>query len=106
LSADGAVEDLYQKLDDTRFNLLLFGQPEALSPGADLGHLVLTHVVATDAANKEELARAQISEPSFYLLRPDGHVGLAGTLLDAATVAHYLEQNHLHAGAAAPVAAA
>jgi hypothetical protein len=40
--------------------------------------------------NEQELARAHISGPVFYLLRPDGHVGLAGTRLDATAVTGYL----------------
>jgi hypothetical protein len=42
------------------------------------------------------LARAQIPRPSFYLLRPDGHVGLCGARLDAAELQRYLsERLHL-----------
>jgi hypothetical protein len=43
-----------------------------------------------DAANDRELARARIPQPSFYLLRPDGHVGLAGARLDADATARYV----------------
>src|SRR6266545_1283125 len=81
---NGHAEDLFGKLDDTRFNLIVIGQ--ALPPAGvpELGHLLSIHEVPSDSANDRELARAQIPRPSFYLLRPDGHVGLAGTHLDAA----------------------
>ena len=41
------------------------------------------------------LARAQISGPAFYLLRPDGHVGLAGTRLEVEAVNRYLAERHM-----------
>jgi hypothetical protein len=34
--------------------------------------------------------------PAFYLLRPDGHVGLAGTHFDEDAVTDWLARNHLH----------
>jgi hypothetical protein len=54
----------------------------------------LLHIldVPRDPANDRELARAQIPRPSFYLLRPDGHVGLAGTHLDAAAATRYIAE--------------
>ena len=89
LGANGPVEDLSQKLDDTRFNLLVIGQP-APSVEAGLGDLLRVHAVPGDPANSTELARVGIPGPAFYLLRPDGHVGLAGTRVDADTVRRYL----------------
>ncbi len=87
---NGPVEDLYAKLDDTRFALLVFGQ--AAPPGgiAELGDQVRIHEVPSDSANDRELARVRIPWPSFYLLRPDGHVGLAGVQLDAGAVSRYI----------------
>ena len=41
-------------------------------------------------ANDAELARARIPQPSFYLLRPDGHVGLCGGLVETDAVKEYL----------------
>jgi len=32
----------------------------------------------------------RLASPSFYLLRPDGHVGLAGATLDVDAVTRYL----------------
>ena len=53
---------------------------------------MLTHSVVDDAHNDRELARARIAKPSFYLLRPDGHVGLAGARLDGAALRRYMAE--------------
>ena len=45
-----------------------------------------------DPANDRELTRAHIPRPSFYLLRPDGHIGLAGARLEVATVTRYVSE--------------
>ncbi|HWH47108.1 MAG TPA: FAD-dependent monooxygenase [Burkholderiales bacterium] len=87
---DGPVEDLFAKLDDTRFNLVVFGQPVPSGGVPGLGELLRIHAVPGDSANDRELARARIPRPSFYLLRPDGHVGLAGTHLEIGEVVLYL----------------
>jgi len=39
---------------------------------------------------QRELSRVRIPNPAFYLLRPDGYIGLCGTRLDAKTVSRYL----------------
>ena len=78
-------------LDDTRFNLLVFGD----APAEDFGDMVRTHVIARSPENDRELARANISRPSFYLLRPDGHVGLAGPGFDAAAIRRWLAERAL-----------
>lgn len=93
LTPGGPVEDLFQKLDDTRFNLLVFGQPlpAARLPGLD-GGLMLIHVIPEDSFNDQVLAQTHIQKPSFYLLRPDGHVGLAGANLDASGLSSYLSE--------------
>jgi hypothetical protein len=57
-----------------------------------LGDLLRIQEVPNDSANDRELARAQIPQPSFYLLRPDGYVGLAGTYLDAAAATGYVSE--------------
>jgi hypothetical protein len=90
LRADRPAEDLFDALDDTRFNLLVVGQPAPPDGLANLGDLLRVHAVVGDAANDRELARARIPQPSFYLLRPDGHVGLAGARLDADATARYV----------------
>ena len=88
--ADGPVEDSFQKLDDTQFNLIVFGQPAEAA--LDLGELLSVHVIPADPMNDAELARAQIPQPSFYLLRPDGHVGLCGTRFDSAAIKQYVSE--------------
>jgi hypothetical protein len=93
---NGAVEDLFEKLDDTRFSLLLFGQPAPDALG--LGDLVRIHVLPADAGNDAELARVAIPRPSFYLVRPDGHVGLCGTRLDRAAADRYVSERLRLAG--------
>jgi 2-polyprenyl-6-methoxyphenol hydroxylase-like FAD-dependent oxidoreductase len=92
LSANGPTEDFFKKLDDTRFTLIVIGQaaPSGGVPG--LGDLLRTHVIPSDPANDRELTRVHIPRPAFYLLRPDGHIGLAGIHLDAAAVTGYVSQ--------------
>src|SRR5439155_23579769 len=91
LSADGPAEDLFATLDDTRFTLVVIVQP-APPPVPGLGDLLRTVVVPGDPANDHELARARIPRRAYYLLRPDGHVGLAGIPLDADAVTRYLSE--------------
>jgi 2-polyprenyl-6-methoxyphenol hydroxylase-like FAD-dependent oxidoreductase len=97
LQANGPTEDLFGKQDDTRFNLIVIGQPAPADGLPALGDRLRIHAVPSDAANDRELARARIPQPSFYLLRPDGHVGLAGTHLDAVAATRYLSER-LHLG--------
>ena len=92
LSPQGSVEDLFARLDDTRFNLIVIGQPSLPDGPSSHSDLILTHRVPGDPVNDQELTRAHIPKPSFYLLRPDGHVGLAGTRLEAAAVTRYLAE--------------
>jgi 2-polyprenyl-6-methoxyphenol hydroxylase-like FAD-dependent oxidoreductase len=90
-ASDAPAEDLFARLDDTRFSLLLFGQPAPAIPSTWLD-LLLVHEIPADPGNERELGRAGIAAPSFYLLRPDGHVGLAGTRGDSDLLAHYLSE--------------
>jgi hypothetical protein len=80
---------LFKKLDDTRFNLLVIGQPIP-SGLSDHGGVVLTHRIPDDPANDQVFTRWQVPKPSFFLLRPDGHIGLAGTHLNHGVVTRYL----------------
>lgn len=91
-SKDGAIEDLFARLDDTRFNLIVIGQPSLPADATQLDGLLLTHHVPDDPHNDEEFSRAGIPKPSFYLLRPDGHVGLAGRRLEPASLNRYLNE--------------
>lgn len=96
--AGGPREDLFQRLDDTRFNLLVFGQSAQVDGLEMPAHLLAVHEVPDDADNAAELARAAIGGPAFFLLRPDGHVGLAGTRLVPAAVLRWFAAAHLAAG--------
>jgi len=100
LSPNGPTEDLYQKLDDTRFSLILFGQPSPAGGIPELRDRLAMLEVPGDPVNLPELERVHIALPSFFLLRPDGHVALAGINLDVTAVARYLrERLHLAADA-------
>jgi hypothetical protein len=92
LSANGPTEDFFRKLDDTRFALILIGQTGPPGGVSGLGDLLRTHVIPGDPVNDRELARVQIPRTAFYLLRPDGHVGLAGIHLDPAAVTRYVSE--------------
>jgi hypothetical protein len=98
---EGPAEDLFGKLDDTRFNLIVIGQPAPPDGMPGLGDLLRIHSVPGDPDNDRELARAHIPRPSFYLLRPDGHVGLAGLHLEAAAAVRYVS-GRLHLGTKTP----
>ncbi|MBX9588952.1 MAG: FAD-dependent monooxygenase [Hyphomonadaceae bacterium] len=88
--AHGAIEDSFHKLDDMHFNLVVIGQSAPAAIGSGLGDLLRIHAIPADPANTAELMGAGIPQPSFYLLRPDGHVGLCGERLDAAAVRRYV----------------
>jgi hypothetical protein len=98
--AGGQVEDVFRRLDDTHFNLIVVGQP---SPDGvpELLDLLHVHAVAQDPANDAELSSAGIPQPSFYLLRPDGYVGLCGARLDPAAIARYVSASLRFAGQSA-----
>lgn len=84
------IEDLFTKLDDTRFNLLMVGdgQPDAAKLEKD--RPLRVHEIAGNDTNRAELRRAHIPEPSMYLLRPDGHVGLCGANIAPEAVSRYI----------------
>jgi hypothetical protein len=90
LAEGGSVEDLFETLDDAHFQLLVFGQspPAETMPVAD--DALQVHVIPADPHNAAELARVNIPSPSFYLLRPDGYVGLCGVRLDIVAVTRYI----------------
>jgi hypothetical protein len=92
LSPNGSAEDLSAKLDDTRFNLVVIGQPAPADGVPGPGELLRTVAIPSDSANDRELERMHIPQPSFYLVRPDGHVGLAGSRLDMVAATRYLSE--------------
>jgi len=84
------AEDLFVKLDDTRFTLILIDQSaEEVPSGLPISVLEIPNVPATIAA----LARAGIRGPSYFLLRPDGYIGLAGTRLQAGLLQRYFAEH-------------
>ena len=78
-----------RKLDDTCFNLIVFGQPVPKGCAGTDG-LMNTYSVVADLENDAVLTRAQIPACAFYLVRPDGYVGLCGTRADATAINRYL----------------
>ena len=91
MKQNGPVEDLFQALDDRHFNLLLFGQPDALAQTPiDMCPLVRPHAIPVDAGNAAELARMNVPSPSYFLLRPDGHIAASGAKFDALAVERFL----------------
>ena len=93
LNPNGPVEDLFRTLSDTHFHLVLIGQPPMTGQANRFDSLLETHVIPADADNDKELARAQIPQPSFYLIRPDGYIGLCGKIAQADEIAEYAEKN-------------
>jgi hypothetical protein len=100
--AGGPREDLFECLDDTRFNLLVFGQRARLAELDVPAELLAVHEIPNGADNASELARVGIEGPAFYLLRPDGHVGLAGTRLNASALMRWFESAHVNTGDSIP----
>lgn len=90
LRADGPVEDVFQAFDDRQFNLVIFGDAPAIESLPLPADLLRAHVVPPDAHNDAELARVRISRPAFYLIRPDGYIGLCGSRLERAALEEYL----------------
>ena len=90
-TGNGDSEGLFARLDDTKFNLLLIGQPMPEGLASIHPAQVEPIVIAADTPDADAFARAGIPLPSFYLLRPDGHVGLGGALAEPASVKSYLD---------------
>jgi 2-polyprenyl-6-methoxyphenol hydroxylase-like FAD-dependent oxidoreductase len=89
LRAGGPVEDTFTAFKDLSFHLVAFGQAAPASSDLGYGDIVRTWTILSDPENDAELARAGISQPSFYLIRPDGHVGLCGKTVDVPAIAQY-----------------
>ena len=97
LQASGPVQDLFEALDDMRFNLLVIGQSVPTSESPASGELISVHAIPGNPHNRDELARLGIAGPAFYLLRPDGYIGLAGTRLGQSDVERYLSECRIEA---------
>jgi 2-polyprenyl-6-methoxyphenol hydroxylase-like FAD-dependent oxidoreductase len=83
-------QDSFRMLGDLEWHLVAFGQDAPAVPG------VKSHAVASNPHNDAQLARAGIPKPSFYLIRPDGHVGLCGLRLESAGIISSYLQRLLH----------
>ncbi len=82
MRANGSIEDLFQKLDDTQFNLIVIGQPSPSEGALELGDML--GILPPDLINDVELARTQIPQPlsiSFVLTDTSDFVGGAWKLL-------------------------
>lgn len=88
LKAGGPVQDSIPSLDNTRFNLLAFGQSTP-TPDARLTDILQVHEVPADTDNQAVLARAGIPPRSFYLVRPDGYIALCGLELPDDALTRY-----------------
>jgi 2-polyprenyl-6-methoxyphenol hydroxylase-like FAD-dependent oxidoreductase len=103
--AEGPPEDVFQKMDDRRFTLLVFGQHGPRAGLAGFNDLVDVHAVPNTPGNALALEAASIEGPSYYLIRPDGHIAMAGLRFDEAEVRLWFADNHLHLTTAAGRAA-
>ena len=90
--ANGPIEDVFQKLDDTKLHLIVIGQAAPSERLLDESNMLRVHAVPADPGNDAELARAQIPRPSFYIVRPDGHIGLCGASLEPSAIARYASE--------------
>jgi hypothetical protein len=86
---------LFERLDDTKFNLLVIGQPAPRTHSLGIDELLHTHVVPLEGDNLRALAAVSITTPAYYLLRPDGHVGLVGTHADDRELKGWFSDSHL-----------
>lgn len=92
---EGLVEDIFQKMDDLHFHLIVVGQPapEAMHK---LDDWVVTHAIPENAHNTQALARVGITGAAFYLVRPDGHIGLAGDFFTMSEVEGYFSSRWMN----------
>ena len=97
LEAGGPVQDLFQALDDTRFNLLVFGQATRRRCPTWTACCGSTRFRSPPATKRSRRA-SHVPRSAFYLLRPDGHIGLCGRTLDAAALRRYFATNLALAG--------
>jgi len=94
LEGDGKARDLFQALDDKHFHLLMtMGGIDTSDPPVDDARLRV-HRLVDDPGNLNELDRIAIPRTSALLIRPDGHIAMAGTRLRRKDVDAYF-RTHL-----------
>jgi hypothetical protein len=98
LLGNSGTEDLFQQLNDTCFNLLVFRQPPFARESLERSGVLKLQVIADDAVNDAELNRAHIERGSTYVIRPDGHIGLCGADLGTDVIYRYLKDRCYLAG--------
>ena len=87
LTENGPVEDLFRKFDDLRFHLFVVGQP--VPTADDRGKTSAGSRNPRRSRQRRRTGARGDSRTSFYLVRPDGYIGLAGTKLEAGAVERY-----------------
>jgi hypothetical protein len=97
--AGGAQEDLFEKMGDMRFTLLVVGQRPPASTVAGFEDLVNVIAVPRTPQNDAALAVASIDGPAWYLIRPDGYVALAGARFDETDVRLWFADHQVHPAA-------
>jgi 2-polyprenyl-6-methoxyphenol hydroxylase-like FAD-dependent oxidoreductase len=97
--ASGPREDVFQKMNDTRFTLFVFGQPTPVGGIAGFRDLVDVHAVPCTPENEAALRHASIAAPAYYLVRPDGYIALAGSKFDETDVRLWFADHRVHAAA-------
>ncbi|MET0917686.1 MAG: FAD-dependent monooxygenase [Burkholderiales bacterium] len=98
LQPDGPVTDLFECLADPRFTLFVIGDMRGGRPAdhmsdADLKKLVRAQRVPATPGNAETLSRLGVTMPAFFLVRPDGYIGLCGDTLDGSALQTYLAEH-------------
>jgi hypothetical protein len=78
LSGGGPAADLFEVIDDTGFTLVLAGQPAPSSGLGGAGEWVRTLAIPDDSENRRALEHRGIPKTAYYLVRPDGYIGLCG----------------------------
>jgi 2-polyprenyl-6-methoxyphenol hydroxylase-like FAD-dependent oxidoreductase len=97
----GPLDDVFEKMNDTRFTLLVFGQPGPAGAPAGFRDLVDLLVVPPTLENELALQAASITGPAYYLVRPDGHIALAGSRFSESDVRLWFADHHVHVDAVA-----
>ncbi|HEX2897598.1 MAG TPA: FAD-dependent monooxygenase, partial [candidate division Zixibacteria bacterium] len=90
-SLGSAAEDVFKKFGDSNFTLVTFGQTSPIQLADNYGELIGVFQIPEDPANSSELRRVNIPNQSFYLIRPDGYIGLTGSVLSNEVLEKYLK---------------